>query len=88
MYLTAEASAKCEKEGRKAVSGEDILWSISQLGFHRYSEPMRVFHHRHHIIESGERQQKRRLEQERLEEAERYPKVIKTNSTRSTESFH
>ncbi|EKX52359.1 hypothetical protein GUITHDRAFT_65525 [Guillardia theta CCMP2712] len=30
--VTAEAHEKCKREDRKAITGDDILWSINQLG--------------------------------------------------------
>eukprot|EP00960_Hanusia_phi_P038434 753421-Hanusia_phi.AAC.5 len=41
--VTAEAHEKCKREERKAITGDDILWSINQLGFMHYTKVVRCF---------------------------------------------
>ena len=37
------ASDKCQKEKRKTVNGEDLLWAMATLGFEDYLEPLKVY---------------------------------------------
>ena len=59
LHLTAEACTKCEREGRKAISGDDILWSVDRLGFKEYEAPLRTFLRKHRAIECEDRMRKR-----------------------------
>lgn len=42
-FITSEASDKCQVERRKTISGDDLLWAMSTLGFEKYIEPLRVY---------------------------------------------
>ncbi|XP_068666672.1 nuclear transcription factor Y subunit B-like, partial [Aristolochia californica] len=44
-FITSEASEKCNKEKRKTINGEDLLWAISTLGFEDYIEPLKLYLH-------------------------------------------
>uniref|UniRef100_A0A0D3B5R8 Transcription factor CBF/NF-Y/archaeal histone domain-containing protein n=1 Tax=Brassica oleracea var. oleracea TaxID=109376 RepID=A0A0D3B5R8_BRAOL len=37
------ASDKCQKEKRKTVNGEDLLWAMRTLGFEDYLEPLKLY---------------------------------------------
>ena len=37
------ASDKCQREKRKTINGDDLLWAMSTLGFEEYVEPLRVY---------------------------------------------
>ena len=37
------ASDKCQREKRKTINGEDLLWAMSTLGFEEYVEPLKVY---------------------------------------------
>ena len=37
------ASDKCQREKRKTINGDDLLWAMSTLGFEEYIEPLRVY---------------------------------------------
>ncbi|KAK4795570.1 hypothetical protein SAY86_027896 [Trapa natans] len=39
-FVTGEASARCQKENRKTVNGDDICWALSSLGFDHYAQAM------------------------------------------------
>ncbi|CAN6802424.1 unnamed protein product [Brassica oleracea] len=41
--VTGKASDKSLKEKRKAVNGDDLLWSMTTLGFEDYVEPLKVY---------------------------------------------
>ena len=62
LHLTAEAAIKCEREGRKSITGDDILWSIERLGFTGYQAPLRAFLQKYRAIESEDKLRKRASE--------------------------
>lgn len=35
------ASDKCQREKRKTINGDDLLWAMTTLGFDAYVEPLR-----------------------------------------------
>ena len=42
-FITSEASDKCQREKRKTINGEDLLWAMGRLDFHEYLEPLKVY---------------------------------------------
>lgn len=42
-FITSEASDKCQREKRKTINGDDILWAMSTLGFDKYIEPLKIY---------------------------------------------
>ena len=59
-HITDEACNKCEREGRKSITGDDILWSIERLGFKNYGQPLRTFLRKYRAIDDQDRVKKRR----------------------------
>ena len=41
--FSCRASDKCQREKRKTINGEDLLWAMSTLGFEEYVEPLKVY---------------------------------------------
>lgn len=41
--LCDRASDKCQREKRKTINGDDLLWAMSTLGFEEYVEPLKVY---------------------------------------------
>ena len=39
----AAASDKCQREKRKTIMGDDLLWAMSTLGFENYTEPLKTY---------------------------------------------
>ena len=37
------ASDKCQREKRKTINGDDLLWAMSTLGFEDYVEPLKLY---------------------------------------------
>ena len=37
------ASDKCQREKRKTINGEDLIWALSALEFDDYLEPLRIY---------------------------------------------
>ncbi|KAK7363865.1 hypothetical protein VNO77_06024 [Canavalia gladiata] len=50
-FITGEASDKCQKEKRKTINGDDLLWAITSLGFEHYAEPLKAYLHRYRDME-------------------------------------
>nr|ALF40130.1 nuclear transcription factor Y subunit B-1 [Vincetoxicum mongolicum] len=42
-FITGEASDKCQREKRKTVNGDDLLWAMTTLGFEKYVFPLKVY---------------------------------------------
>ncbi|KAM1154849.1 hypothetical protein ACFX2I_037068 [Malus domestica] len=47
-FITGEASDKCQREKRKTINGDDLLWAMTTLGFEEYVEPLKG-HGRHAV---------------------------------------
>ncbi|GAA0176348.1 DNA-binding transcription factor [Lithospermum erythrorhizon] len=50
-FITGEASDRCQREKRKTVNGDDLLWAMTTLGFEEYVEPLKVYLQRFRDIE-------------------------------------
>ncbi|MCD7469888.1 hypothetical protein HAX54_009300 [Datura stramonium] len=37
------ASDKCQKEKRKTINGDDLVWALTTLGFEDYIEPLKAY---------------------------------------------
>jgi nuclear transcription Y subunit beta len=44
------ASDKCQREKRKTINGDDLLWAMSTLGFEDYVEPLKVYLHKYREV--------------------------------------
>ena len=42
-FITSEASDKCQREKRKTINGDDLLWAMMTLGFEDYVEPLKLY---------------------------------------------
>ncbi|KAK8953426.1 Nuclear transcription factor Y subunit B-3 [Platanthera guangdongensis] len=42
-FITGEASDKCQREKRKTINGDDLLWAMTTLGFADYVEPLKIY---------------------------------------------
>ena len=42
-FITGEASDKCQREKRKTINGDDLLWAMTMLGFENYVGPLKVY---------------------------------------------
>ncbi|KAK4343529.1 hypothetical protein RND71_036623 [Anisodus tanguticus] len=42
-FITGEASDKCQREKRKTINGDDLLWAMTTLGFEEYVEPLKNY---------------------------------------------
>ncbi|XP_031115213.1 nuclear transcription factor Y subunit B-7-like [Ipomoea triloba] len=50
-FVTGEASDKCQREKRKTINGDDILWAITTLGFEDYVNPLKLYLNKYREIE-------------------------------------
>jgi nuclear transcription Y subunit beta len=53
-FITGESSDKCQREKRKTINGDDLLWAMTTLGFEDYVDPLKHYLHKFREIE-GER---------------------------------
>ncbi|KAH1069227.1 hypothetical protein AAZX31_03G082800 [Glycine max] len=42
-FIIDEASDKCQREKRKVINGDDLLWAMTTLGFEDYVEPLKGY---------------------------------------------
>ncbi|KAF6153752.1 hypothetical protein GIB67_000985 [Kingdonia uniflora] len=42
-FITGEASDKCQREKRKTINGDDLIWAMTTLGFEEYVEPLKIY---------------------------------------------
>ncbi|PQM41713.1 hypothetical protein Pyn_25219 [Prunus yedoensis var. nudiflora] len=42
-YDAVSASDKCQREKRKTINGDDLLWAMATLGFEDYIDPLKVY---------------------------------------------
>ncbi|CAL9019299.1 unnamed protein product [Prunus brigantina] len=69
-FVTGEASDKCQREKRKTINGEDIIWAITTLGFEDYVHPLKLYLQKYRELE-GEKlnvPKQQRLEQRQLQQ--------------------
>ncbi|XP_057971655.1 nuclear transcription factor Y subunit B-1 [Malania oleifera] len=50
-FVTGEASDKCQREKRKTINGDDIIWAITTLGFEDYVSPLQLYLNKYREIE-------------------------------------
>ncbi|KAM7513850.1 hypothetical protein LguiA_003433 [Lonicera macranthoides] len=50
-FVTGEASDKCQREKRKTINGEDILYAITILGFEDYVGPLKLYLNKYREVE-------------------------------------
>ncbi|KAK3015376.1 hypothetical protein RJ639_005877 [Escallonia herrerae] len=46
------ASDKCQKEKRKTINGDDLLWAMATLGFEDYIDPLKAYLARYREVTS------------------------------------
>ncbi|XP_004507593.1 nuclear transcription factor Y subunit B-3-like [Cicer arietinum] len=42
-FITGEASEKCQKEKRKTINGDDLVWAMTTLGFEEYADSLKIY---------------------------------------------
>ncbi|KAG8648485.1 hypothetical protein MANES_08G002900v8 [Manihot esculenta] len=51
-FITSEASDKCQREKRKTLNGDDLLWAMGTLGFEDYIDPLKVYLSRYREVDA------------------------------------
>ncbi|KAK9291757.1 hypothetical protein L1049_019707 [Liquidambar formosana] len=51
-FITGEANEGCQREQRKTITAEDLLWAMGKLGFENYIQPLTVYLNRYREVES------------------------------------
>lgn len=54
-FITSEANDRCQKEQRKTITAEDVLWAMNKLGFDNYMDPLTIYLQRYRDIEGDHR---------------------------------
>ncbi|KAM7262098.1 hypothetical protein ACFE04_021175 [Oxalis oulophora] len=62
-FITGEASDKCQREKRKTVNGDDLLWAMTTLGFENYVVPLKGFLNRYRETEGDKNSMPRTTEE-------------------------
>ncbi|XP_062152943.1 nuclear transcription factor Y subunit B-3-like [Alnus glutinosa] len=55
-FITGEASDKCQREKRKTINGDDLLWAMTTLGFEEYVEPLKIYLQKYREMEGDKTQ--------------------------------
>ncbi|KAI7979764.1 Nuclear transcription factor Y subunit B-3 [Camellia lanceoleosa] len=71
-FITGEASDKCQREKRKTINGDDLLWAMTTLGFENYVGTLKVYLNKYRETE-GEKNSMAR------QEDQPYPTYINAN---------
>ncbi|XP_047332444.1 nuclear transcription factor Y subunit B-1-like [Impatiens glandulifera] len=50
-FITSEASDKCQREKRKTINGDDLIWAMATLGFEDYIDPLKLYLTRYREME-------------------------------------
>ena len=48
--VVCRASDKCQREKRKTINGDDLIWAMSILGFEEYVEPLKLYLHKYREV--------------------------------------
>ncbi|XP_073042469.1 nuclear transcription factor Y subunit B-like [Primulina eburnea] len=54
-FITGEASDKCQREKRKTINGDDLLWAMTTLGFENYVGPLKDYLNKYRENTEGEK---------------------------------
>ncbi|XP_012845671.1 PREDICTED: nuclear transcription factor Y subunit B-3 isoform X3 [Erythranthe guttata] len=90
-FVTGEASEKCQREKRKTINGDDVLWAIMTLGFEDYVNPLKLYLAKYREIE-GEKlnvPKQQRMEQQQQQQPMQHDpqKTYSSTNMMSQQSF-
>ncbi|XP_038974158.1 nuclear transcription factor Y subunit B-6 [Phoenix dactylifera] len=54
-FITGEANERCQREHRKTITAEDVIWAMGKLGFEDYVAPLNRYLHRYRELEGDQR---------------------------------
>ncbi|KAL3844765.1 hypothetical protein ACJIZ3_002168 [Penstemon smallii] len=90
-FVTGEASDKCQREKRKTINGDDILWAIMTLGFEDYVNPLKLYLTKYRELEGEklnvpkqQQQQQQRVEQYDQQKSDHMPSYNNINNVYSS----
>uniref|UniRef100_A0A7N0TS05 Transcription factor CBF/NF-Y/archaeal histone domain-containing protein n=1 Tax=Kalanchoe fedtschenkoi TaxID=63787 RepID=A0A7N0TS05_KALFE len=63
-FITGEASDKCQREKRKTINGDDLLWAMTTLGFEDYVGPLKSYLSKYRELEGDKSAMAARQDQE------------------------
>ena len=64
-FITGEASEKCQREKRKTINGDDLMWAMTTLGFENYVRPLVVYLNKYRETEGDQKHSIARQEEDR-----------------------
>ncbi|KAF6175661.1 hypothetical protein GIB67_022663 [Kingdonia uniflora] len=67
-FVTGEASDKCQREKRKTINGDDLLWAMTTLGFENYVGTLREYLGKYREVEMGKNTMARQGGQSSIED--------------------
>uniref|UniRef100_A0A6V7QW33 Transcription factor CBF/NF-Y/archaeal histone domain-containing protein n=1 Tax=Ananas comosus var. bracteatus TaxID=296719 RepID=A0A6V7QW33_ANACO len=53
-FITGEANERCQREQRKTITADDVLWAMSKLGFDDYVHPLALYLRQYRQLEGGD----------------------------------
>ncbi|RWR93071.1 nuclear transcription factor Y subunit B-3-like protein [Cinnamomum micranthum f. kanehirae] len=68
-FITGEASDKCQREKRKTINGDDLLWAMTTLGFENYVGPLKRYLDKYRETEGEKTPVARQGDQSLIEES-------------------
>ncbi|XP_010928086.1 nuclear transcription factor Y subunit B-10 isoform X2 [Elaeis guineensis] len=54
-FITGEANERCQREHRKTITAEDVIWAMGKLGFDDYVAPLSRYLQRYRELEGDQR---------------------------------
>ncbi|KAK8672895.1 hypothetical protein V6N13_111252 [Hibiscus sabdariffa] len=71
-FITGEASDKCQREKRKTINGDDLLWAMTTLGFENYVGPLKVYLNKYRETEGEKNSMPRQEDQQQQQSPTSY----------------
>ncbi|KAF8404520.1 hypothetical protein HHK36_009405 [Tetracentron sinense] len=71
-FITGEASDKCQREKRKTINGEDLIWAMTTLGFKNYVGSVKVYLNKYRETEGEKNSMARQGDQSPTKETTNY----------------
>ncbi|XP_038973345.1 nuclear transcription factor Y subunit B-10-like, partial [Phoenix dactylifera] len=81
-FITGEANERCQREQRKTITAEDVIWAMGKLGFEDYVGPLRRYLQRYRESE-GDQRIGLRGEHSPIFKQRRHPQIAASPSVRS-----
>lgn len=86
-FITGEASDKCQREKRKTINGDDLLWAMTTLGFENYVGPLKIYLNKYRETE-GEKSSMPRIGDDQHEEGLMNPSSSQVGSGSNPTEFN